>query len=187
MLMRRLKQAAAWFRELMALPAGDVPFWPHGRFSFVDRWRLEGPVEEAAQLLFNFDQVTDWWTVFHDVRTLSSGNAQGVGRLVHYRLKGFLPYELSLQVQVERVQYPACFEVKMDGDLCGRGTGRLRPTPDGAELELTLDIVVRRTLLRLASLVMRPLMALQHRWAVRQGELGLNQQMRRRRLVAVAA
>ena len=91
---------------------------------------------------------------------------------------GFLPYTLKLDFHVVRVCFPRQFEVEVAGDLLGKGRGRLQQLDDQVAIDFELAVEVTRPLLRILSLLVRPVIFAQHRWVMNQGQIGLNSVLR---------
>jgi hypothetical protein len=153
---------------------------PKTHFSFRDRWRVDGRIEDVAETLLNTDAISSGWPQLAGVKINGAGHDDGTGRKFAARASGFLPYELAIDFRVVRVRFPEEFVVELKGDLCGHGGGRL--SQDGKYVAIDFDLTVRiaRPMLHLLSLVVRPALCAQHRWVMQQGELGLRKTMESR-------
>ena len=146
-------------------------------FSFRDRWQVNGQIEEVAQTLLKTEGISTWWPQLAGMKVASSGNEVGAGRTFVARASGFLPYELAIDFRVIQVCFPEKFSVEITGDLCGHGGGQLRQTGPRVAIDFDLTVRVNRPILRFLSLLARPALCAQHRWVMRQGELGLRKTM----------
>src|SRR5688572_14617275 len=142
-------------------------------YSFRDRWRVDGAIQDVADLFLNTAEIADWWPQFSCVAIAEAGSPDGATRSFGARANGFLPYALVLDFRVTRVQFPQQFSVEVSGDLRGHGGGKLRQTGRHVEIDFDLTICAVRPLLHVLSLVARPALVAQHRWVMRQGERGL--------------
>jgi len=163
-------------------------WWPRqpaagSEFSFRDRWEVDGQIEDVAQTLLDTDAISCWWPQLAGVTVASAGGSNGTGRKFAARAIGFLPYELAIDFRVVGVRFPEQFRVELGGDLCGHGGGRLRQV--GSRVEINFDLTVRaaRPILNVLSFVARPALYAQHRWVMRQGELGLRKTMASRQRI----
>ena len=123
-----------------------------------------------------------WWpSVYLKVDELSAGDENGVGKRARLHTKGWLPYTLDWELKVVESRHPRGFTIEAQGDLAGRGVWTLEPA--GAWTRVTYDWVVRaeKPLLRALSPLFRPLLAANHRWAMRKGEESLALELARRR------
>src|SRR6185436_12233449 len=117
--------------------------------------------------------VSCWWPQLAGVTVSGMGNGDGVGRRFATRASGFLPYELAIDFCIVRVKFPEEFRVELKGDLNGHGGGRLSQNGPDVAIDFDLTVRVTRPLLHVLSIVARPALYAQHRWVMRQGELGL--------------
>ncbi|HTO75392.1 MAG TPA: hypothetical protein VMQ61_04895 [Thermoanaerobaculia bacterium] len=58
---------------------------------------------------------------------IQAGDADGVGRTVRLRTRGWLPYRLDLMLQMTEQRGNRGFAFTADGDLCGRGEWTFEP------------------------------------------------------------
>ena len=152
-------------------------------YRFVSRWSVLGTPEEVSDVLSDPLELSRWWpSVYLDVAPIAAGDDRGVGRSVRIRSRGFLPYTLDWELSVIASDRPGGFSVEATGDLAGRGVWRFEPA--GARTLATYDWRVRaeKPLLRVLSPVLRPLLAANHRWAMRRGEESLELELARRRV-----
>ncbi len=152
-------------------------------YRFVSRWRVLGTVDEVADVLADVRELARWWpSVYLDVEELEPGGEDGVGRRARLHTKGWLPYTLDWELRVVESTHPHGFSIEATGDLAGRGEWVL--TEAGAWTLVTYHWTVRaeKPLLRLLSPFLRPLLAANHRWAMRMGEESLALELARRRV-----
>ena len=104
-----------------------------------------------------------------------------MGRRARLHTKGWLPYTLDWELEVVESRHPHGFTIEAKGDLAGRGVWTLESA--GAWTLVTYDWAVRaeKPLLRALSPLFRPLLAANHRWAMRKGEESLALELARRR------
>ena len=151
-------------------------------YHFISRWRVEGTCEEVSDVLKDVADLRRWWpATYLEVQVLEEGDAEGVGKLVQLHTKGYLPYSLRWQFRVKESRYPHGFTLEALGDLQGRGIWTF--TQDGLLVDITYDWKVRalKPVVRALSLVLRPLLASNHQYAMRRGEESLKLELARRR------
>lgn len=160
---------------------------PAPEYRFRTEWRVAGTVEEVAAVLSEVRELGRWWpSVYLDVEELSPGDESGVGKRARLHTKGWLPYTLDWELTVVESRHPHGFTIEAKGDLAGRGAWTLDPA--GAWTRVTYDWIVRaeKPLLRALSPFFRPLLAANHRWAMRKGEESLALELARRRAATPA-
>lgn len=155
---------------------------PAPEYRFRTEWCVAGTVEEVAAVLSDLGALGRWWpSVYLEVEELSAGDENGVGRRARLHTKGWLPYTLDWELSVVESRHPHGFAIQATGDLSGRGVWTLEPA--GAWTLVTYDWAVRaeKPLLRALSPLLRPVLAANHRWAMRKGQESLALELARRR------
>lgn len=152
-------------------------------YHFITRWELPGATcEEVYRILEDVEALARWWpSVYLDVRVLEPGLPGGVGKLVDLFTKGWLPYTLRWRFRVTQTQFPTGFSLEADGDFIGRGIWSFRQEGDTCQVEYDWAISAGKPLLRRLSWLLRPLFSANHEWAMRQGLISLELEIRRRR------
>ena len=151
-------------------------------FHLPTRWRVQGTPDEVAAVLRDPERFPDWWSeVYLDVRVLDQGDAEGVGARIAIYSKGWLPYRLNWEARVLRADFPRSWEIGATGDLTGRGVWTLTRDGDHTIADYDWRVTADRPLFRALAPLLAPLMASNHRWAMRKGEAGLSRELPRRR------
>ncbi|OLB99568.1 MAG: polyketide cyclase [Chloroflexi bacterium] len=152
-------------------------------YAFLTRWRVRATAKEVAEVLGDAPSLARWWpSVYLDVTELSPGDpTTHVGRVIDLYTKGWLPYTLRWKFTVTESRPPQGFSLVAEGDF--EGTGVWTITEDGDYVDATYDwrIAANKPLLRYGTLVMRPIFAANHRWAMARGLESLELELRRRR------
>ena len=151
-------------------------------YHFISRWRVEGTCEEVWAVIENVEDLRRWWpATYLDVRVLEEGDERGVGKLVQLHTRGYLPYSLRWQFRVTDARRPYGSTLEAVGDLRGRGIWSFRQ--DGPHVDVTFDwkVHARKPIVRVLSLLLRPLLASNHQYAMRRGEESLKLELARRR------
>jgi hypothetical protein len=151
-------------------------------FRYVDRWRVQGRIEEVATILRDATSYPRWWgAVYLDVRIVERGDENQIGEVGIVRAKGWLPYVIEFRARVTDAYYPHGFAVEAEGELSGRGRWTIEQ--DGPWVDVTYDWRVRgnKPIFRYLSFLLRPLFESNHNWTMRRGEEGLRLELARRR------
>ena len=151
-------------------------------YHFVTRWRVNGTCDEVGDVLSDPLQLPRWWpSVYLRVTELTPGDADGIGRVVDLYTKGWLPYTLRWRFTTTESRRAEGFSLDAEGDFVGRGVWTF--VQDGAAVDVTFDwrIAAHKPLLRRLTLLLRPLFAANHHWAMRQGLTSLRLELERRR------
>jgi hypothetical protein len=151
-------------------------------YHFDTRWRVPGTVDEVAAVLGDTAELGRWWpSVYLDVRELSPGDEQGLGKEVDLYTKGWLPYTLRWRFRVVEQRWPHSLTLVASGDFVGRGVWTLTQDGPWVDVRYEWDVRADKPLLRRLSFLLRPLFAANHRWAMAQGEASLRLELARRR------
>ena len=94
-------------------------------YVFVDEWEVEAPQERVFDALADARTYPEWWTPIY--KEVESDGAPEVGRMSKQRFKAKLPYTLSTESKIVRMDRPHEFAVEVEGDLRGRGVWTLTP------------------------------------------------------------
>jgi len=162
---------------------------PSNDYHFVTIWHVPATREEISEIVGDAGGLARWWpSVYLDVAVVEPGGSDGVGRLVSLYTKGWLPYTLHWRFTVTAADPPAGFSLEARGDFVGRGIWSFeveRPLKDpaGPLTSVTYDwlVLAEKGLLKHLSLVMKPVFAANHRWAMARGEDSLLLELARRR------
>jgi hypothetical protein len=126
-----------------------------------------------------------WWpSVYLSAREIVPPGPGGVGQRVRLHTRGWLPYTLWWDLTVRAADYPRGFTIAAAGDLEGTGVWTFASAGRHVDARFVWRVTARKPLLRYLSVLMKPLFAANHRWAMRQGEASLNREIERRRGVA---
>ena len=96
-------------------------------YSFVTEWRLDAPIDRVYEVISDSLAWPDWWPAVVAVDVIRPPTERsGVGQVFHFTFKGKLPYTLSFDTTVDRIERPARLGGQARGELEGRGDWTLR-------------------------------------------------------------
>jgi len=151
-------------------------------YHFIDKWRVEGKVEEVADILEDALSLPRWWpSVYFDVQELAPGGEHGIGKLVSLRAGGWLPYTLRINFRTVESRYPYGFSLDATGDLEGQGSWTF--AQEGSFVEVTYDWTIRanKAIVDKLSFLLKPIFRSNHNWTMKRGEESLKLELLRRR------
>jgi hypothetical protein len=155
---------------------------PVNDYRFIDRWRVEGTVEEVAGILEDALSLPRWWpSVYFEVQELAPGGEHGIGKLISLRAGGWLPYTLRINFRTVESRYPNGFSMEATGDLEGKGIWSFEQ--DGPIVNVTYDwtIRARKPIVDKLSFLLKPVFKSNHNWTMRRGEESLKLELLLRR------
>jgi uncharacterized protein YndB with AHSA1/START domain/quercetin dioxygenase-like cupin family protein len=146
-------------------------------YVFVDQWEVAAPAEAVFDAIADARSYPQWWRpVYLDVE---SDGPPEVGKESRQHFKGRLPYHLHTRSVIVALDPPRTITANVDGDLRGRGTWTLTPTPRGTHVRFDWQVMADRRLLRVLTPVLRPLLRWNHNWAIARAVEGLEPYARR--------
>lgn len=140
-------------------------------YVFIDEWDVAAPIEAVFEALADARTYPRWWTPIY--QEVDAAGPPAVGSVSHQRFKGRLPYVLKMTSEIVRLEPPREFEIRVHGDLTGRGVWTLEQRADRVHLRFDWRVIADRALLRILTPVLRPLFRWNHAYAIRCAEQGL--------------
>src|SRR5919197_734381 len=98
-------------------------------YVFIDAWDVDAPIEAVFRALSDARTYPEWWKPVY--LSVEADGPLRVGHIAQERFKGRLPYELKTTSMIVRLEPPHELEVRVLGDLTGRGVWTLTPRDDG--------------------------------------------------------
>lgn len=154
----------------------------HAGYHFITRWHFNNTRCEAVyRILEDVEPLARWWpSVYLDVKEREKGQPGGVGKVVELYTKGWLPYTLRWTFRVTRADFPKGFALEAQGDFIGSGVWTFRQEGEDCLVEYDWKISAAKPLLRRLSGLLRSVFSANHEWAMRQGKISLELELRRR-------
>ncbi|ABO53804.1 SRPBCC family protein [Burkholderia vietnamiensis] len=142
-------------------------------YRFSTTWRVDAPLAAVWDAIYQVDRWPEWWKGAVRTVELEPGDARGVGALQRYTWKGALPYRLTFDMRVLRVERPRVLAGRASGAI--EGDGRWSFRGDGARTVVRYDwhIRTREPWMNWLAPVARPLFTWNHDVVMREGARGL--------------
>jgi uncharacterized protein YndB with AHSA1/START domain len=148
------------------------------QYQFIDRWHLPAPIRDVYDVIGEQLEYPRWW----DKVFLSVTGDEGPprpGRRAAIVSKGSLPYK-PRWAEVTEAEPPRRFRMTLSGDFVGSGEWTLEEVDGGTRATLDWRPAVEKPLVKHLTPVLRPLFRANHVWAMRRGQEGIVEYMRRR-------
>lgn len=154
-------------------------------YKLVTIWRVHAPLREVYGAIYHSWGWPSWWKCVAAVIALEPGDELGVGSLQRYTWKSRLPYRLTFDMRITRVEPLVALEGVASGEL--EGVGRWEFSEEGPVTTVCYKWFVRtnKRWMTWLSPIARPLFKWNHDMVMRDGALGLAR-MLNARLVTVA-
>jgi uncharacterized protein YndB with AHSA1/START domain len=148
------------------------------QYQFIDRWYVPAPIGDVYDVIGDQLGYTAWWEkVF--LAVTGDGGPPRPGRRASIVSKGFLPYKLRWDAEVVEADPPRGFRFRMEGDFMGDGDWTLEEADGGTRATLDFRPAVEKPFVKQLTPILRPLFQANHRWAMRRGQEGIVEHMRR--------
>ena len=115
----------------------------------------------------------EWWQGVTVVELLAPGDADGVGEVARYSWRSVLPYTLTFEGRVTRVEPPYLLEGHATGELEGVGVWHLLEGPIGTAVLYSWEVRTTKSWMNLLGPLPRPAFRWNHDLVMRQGGAGL--------------
>jgi len=144
-------------------------------YEFVTRWELAAPAEPVFELLRDSAGYPRWWKGVKRVEVLRTGSDHGVGDASRFTWRSILPYSLTFNLEVTRVEWPVTIEGRASGELDGVGIWTLSSGEQDGTTTVRYDWRVRTTKVWMNAFgpLLRPAFVWNHDIVMRQGGKGL--------------
>ncbi len=146
-------------------------------YRFSTTWRVHAPLPAVWEAIYQVDEWPGWWKGAERTVEIERGDAHGVGALHRYTWKGALPYRLTFDMRVLRIEPMQALAGRASGAV--EGDGRWAFAGDGERTVVRYDWHIRthvRWMNWLAPLI-RPLFEWNHDVVMREGARGLAQRL----------
>jgi uncharacterized membrane protein len=142
-------------------------------YVFADEWDVDAPIEAVYDVVVDARTYPDWWKPVYI-------SVEGDERETRHHFKGRLPYTLKMRAELVEEDRPNRFEVRVDGDLRGRGVWTFTERGGKTHVRWDWTVFADRPLLRYLTPVLKPLFRFNHTWAVARANEQLAPYARRR-------
>ena len=113
---------------------------PAANFHLVTDWRFAAPQDAVWQALMAPEEWPSWWRAVAKVERIADGDARGIGAVRRMTWRTALPYTLSFDMTMTRVEPMTLIEGRAEGELSGLGRWTLRA--DGAHTAVRYEWIV---------------------------------------------
>jgi hypothetical protein len=151
-------------------------------YEFVTEWRFQSDLAPVWELIYRAEEWPSWWKGVERVELIEAGGDDHIGSLRRYTWKSRLPYKLTFDMKLVRVEPLSLIEGEALGELAGRGLWRL--SCEGGITTARYDWSVRTTKawMNLLAPVARPVFKWNHDVVMNWGAEGLAKKLGVRRV-----
>lgn len=142
-------------------------------YVLVTVWRLRAPIDAVWKELETPEQWPQWWRYVKRVVAIRRDGADGLGATRRFTWSSKLPYALSFDVTVTKVEKPRLLEGTAHGELDGTGTWQLSESDGVVTVRYDWRVRTTKAWMRFVAPLARPVFAWNHHGVMRAGGEGL--------------
>jgi uncharacterized protein YndB with AHSA1/START domain len=143
------------------------------RFAVETFWHIDAPVESVWDAIVSTQMNPVWWPFIEQVVETIPGDSSGVGSTRRYVWGTKLPYTLSFDIHVTRVDRPMALEGVVAGEVEGVGRWAFEAQGSTTVIRHFWAVRLNKPWLRWLAPVAMPLFAWNHRQVMKAGAEGL--------------
>ena len=148
-------------------------------YSFVTRWFVQAPLEKVWDAIYDSDRWPSWWKGVERVELLRPASGPGqVGSVRRFTWKSRLPYRLTFEMTVSRVEPMRLIESEAKGELTGAGRWSFEAAGRGTQVRYDWNVRTTKPWMNLLAPVARPLFAWNHDVVMGWGLQGLERMIK---------
>ena len=147
------------------------------KYEFVTIWRFKSPLAPVWEMIYNSDRWPSWWKGAERVERLKEGDENSIGSIHRYTWKSKLPYRLTFDMELTRVEQMSIIEGKALGELSGKGLWRLSTDGEVTIARYDWQVETTKAWMNLLTPVARPFFKWNHDVVMRWGAEGLAREL----------
>jgi hypothetical protein len=142
-------------------------------YEFETVWKLRAPLEHVWYAIVDAERWPEWWHGVQRVETLRLGDDHGIGAYYRLTWRSRLPYTLTFDTEVVRLEPMALIEGLATGELEGTGIWRFEGDDTLTTVRYAWRVRTTRWWMNLLAPLAKPLFRWNHDWVMHGGALGL--------------
>jgi Polyketide cyclase / dehydrase and lipid transport len=151
-------------------------------YKFVTVWKIEAPVEKVWDAITDSLKWPEWWKGVEKVVELEKGDADGIGSLRRYTWKSALPYRLSFDMRLTKMEKYKYLEGDALGELQGKGIWHFKQDGNITTIRYNWDVSTTKAWMNLVSPLLKPAFEWNHDYVMKSGGEGLAKLLGAKRL-----
>ena len=124
-------------------------------FLFITNWEIKAPLERVWEMIDKTEDWPDWWKGFEQAEIIETGNANDIGKIIHYKVKSFLPFALSFDLKTTTKEKYKRITGSATGDLEGIGEWTFEERNDITYIQYRWDVTSTKKIVNFLSPVLR--------------------------------
>jgi hypothetical protein len=150
------------------------------RYFFVSNWKVQCPLEEAWNAIYDVHEWRNWWPSIAEVKTVSKGDANDIGRIEYMKWRTPFFYELSFSVELLSKQMPIVIVAHATGELEGTGTWKFFHEKGVTNIIHEWSVSTTKKWMNDLAFILKPLFFWNHHYVMNKGAKGLAKKLNAR-------
>lgn len=146
-------------------------------YEFITIWRISAPIKKVWEEIYHSENWPSWWRGVVEVTEIKKGDDLGVGSIRRYKWKSMLPYTLTFNVEIVRVEPMSVIEGAASGELEGRGIWNMSEEGDVTIARYDWRVSTSKPWMNVIAPVAKPLFKWNHDIIMGWGAEGLSKRM----------
>lgn len=147
-------------------------------YEFVTIWDLDAPVSSIWDVIEDADAWPEWWKGVISNLEIKAGDDEGVGSIRRSVWRSALPYKLTFDSEIVRIEKYRLIEARAFGELSGTGLWRFEEiAPDKTKVTYDWRVSTGRAWMNALAPIARPFFRWNHDTIMRWGEEGLRSRL----------
>jgi len=142
-------------------------------YHFQTIWDIPASRPEVWQAILETEAWPSWWKGVQTVVVLTPGDENGIGARRRFVWRSKLPYTLSFDMEVTRIEPMSRIEGRASGELEGTGIWGFEDTGAHVRIQYDWDVGTTRWWMNLLAPIARPMFAWNHDFVMNNGQEGL--------------
>jgi uncharacterized protein YndB with AHSA1/START domain len=147
------------------------------RFDLVSEWQLDAPVSRVWAEIVAPEQWPDWWRAVKRVEIIKAGDANGIGTVRRFTWATALPYSITFDMEVARIEPEHLIEARASGEFDGIGRWTVTPQGNGSHVKYEWLVELIRPWQRAIAPLLRPVFVWNHQVVLGWGEADLKKRL----------
>ena len=143
------------------------------KYEFVTIWRFQSPLEPVWEMIYHSERWPQWWKGVERVVRVKEGDENDIGSIYRYTWKSKLPYRLTFEMQLTRVEPMKIIEGTALGELSGTGLWQLSSDGEITTARYDWQVETTKRWMNLLTPIARPLFKWNHNVVMGWGAEGL--------------
>ena len=147
------------------------------QFTLVTDWHFTQSIDRVWALIEKVEDWPSWWPAVKRVETIREGDETGLGAIRRITWGTALPYTLTFDVEVTKVEKHDCLEGRAFGELEGVGLWNFHEEPEGTHVRYLWRVDVTKPWMKLLAPMLSPVFEWNHNKVMCWGLAGARERL----------